>query len=55
MTRSLKPWLIRLLLSPLAVLLWLRWGTRYEGQSLRPFGADGIVRCDGGEGIDREM
>ena len=48
----MKPWLIRLLLSPLAVLLWLRWGMRFEGMSLRPFGADGcgddVVRCDGG-------
>ena len=44
----MKPWLIRLILSPLAVLLWLRWGMRYEGMSLRPFGADG-VDCDPGD------
>ena len=54
-SNSMKPWLIRLLLSPLAVLLWLRWGMRFEGMSLRPFGADGVVSCDGGEGQNREM
>ena len=26
----------------------LFWGRDYEGMSLRPFGADGIVSCDGG-------
>ena len=34
-----------------AVLFW----RRYEGMSLRPFGADGVVSCDGGEGQNREM
>ena len=45
----MNPWLIRLLLSPLAVLLWLRWGMRFEGMSLRPFGADGFTDCDPGD------
>ena len=47
----MKPLLIRLLLWPLALLLWLLWH-RFEGI---PFTADGVVSCDGGEGQNREM
>ena len=41
--------------------LWslLFWRMRFEGMSLRPFGADGcgddVVRCDGGEGQDAKL
>ena len=45
----------RIIIRLLALLVWSR---RYEGMSLRPFGADGVedgaVRCDGGmEGTER--